>query len=82
METIMHTTHNKKRKHGLNRTMQYGNDTLSDEEIEALSGLNRTMQYGNLTRQTQKKRKNYGLNRTMQYGNLSCFSKKAPQSDV
>ena len=36
--------------HGLNRTMQYGNDTMSDEEIEADEGLNRTMQYGNTER--------------------------------
>ena len=32
---------------GLNRTMQYGNGRLSEDEIKKLFSLNRTMQYGN-----------------------------------
>ena len=49
--------------------MQYGNDDMSDEEIEALSGLNRTMQYGNEAGVGVIHMREKSLNRTMQYGN-------------
>ena len=38
----------------LNRTMQYGNERLSEGERKILSGLNRTMQYGNLNNNINK----------------------------
>ena len=57
-------------ENGLNRTMQYGNFWISQEEKEKLFGLNRTMQYGNQFKCPMSFICFKSLNRTMQYGNF------------
>ena len=59
---------------GLNRTMQYGNLSRTDNVLSKKKSLNRTMQYGNNDILDQYEKENKGLNRTMQYGNAFTAS--------
>ena len=57
------------RADSLNRTMQYGNNNGSSNDILESNRLNRTMQYGNSFLLTSVQMHVFCLNRTMQYGN-------------
>ena len=59
---------------GLNRTMQYGNRSLTEVLNRVLLCLNRTMQYGNDFFVRKSVYIVCRLNRTMQYGNWVFFS--------
>ena len=63
------TQENKKKVKSLNRTMQYGNYTIGEQEAVFEYSLNRTMQYGNNKKPINKTTMEKSLNRTMQYGN-------------